>query len=213
MLDIDWAAGKPPVNDVEQVWASAEFEVVSPDAAGVDDYVDALSATRPRGDARLCCVRIPESRALDWYASHNALAEADFFAELLSSKAVRAGLDIDADPDLDPEFTVESALSLDGVLAEQLVHGGSKAYDETIDQQYGACAKAKRLAQGFTDAVVEDRYEEVTVHRTRAAWSDWFGEPWWNLTLVIVDRRYRWAWVLAATDEGLMEAAKREARS
>ncbi|WP_336135507.1 hypothetical protein [Natronomonas amylolytica] len=211
MLDIDWAAGKPPVNDVEQVWASAEFEAVSPDAAPVDDYVDALSATRPRGDARLCCVRAPKSQALDWYAAHNALAEADFFAELLSSAAVAEGLDIEADDDLDPEFTVESALSLDGVLAEQLVHGGSKPYDETVDQQYGGCAKAKRLSRAAADAVVEDRYEEVTVHRTREAWSDWFGHPWWNLTLVVVDRRYRWVWILVATDEGLMEAAKEEA--
>jgi hypothetical protein len=212
MLDIDWAAGKPPVNDVEQVWASAEFETVSPDAAAVDDYVDALSATRPRGGARLCCVRLPESQALDWYAAHNALAEADFFAELLASEVVTTGLGVETDDDLDPEFTVESALSLDGVLAEQLVHGGSKPYDETIDQQYGACAKAKRLARSFTDAVVEDRYEEVTVHRTREVWSDWFGHPWWNFTLVVVDRRYRWAWVLAATDEGLMEAAREESR-
>jgi hypothetical protein len=213
MLDIDWAAGKPPVNDVEQVWESAEFEPVSPDVAAVDDYVDALSATRPRGDARVCCVRLPESRALDWYASRNALAEAGFFTELLSSDVVTTGLGIEADDDLDPEFTVESALSLDGVLAEQLVHGGSKPYEETIDQQHGACAKAKRLARAFLDDVVQDRYEEVTVHRTRAAWSDWFGHPHWNLTLVVVDRRYRWAWVLAATDEGLMEAAKRESRS
>ncbi|MEF8808186.1 hypothetical protein [Natronomonas sp.] len=37
-----------------------------------------------------------------------------------------------------------------------------------------------------------------------------FDHPSWNLTLV-VDRRCRWVWVLVATDEGLMEATKREA--
>jgi hypothetical protein len=215
MLDIDWEAAKPEIDDVEQLWASMEFDVVSPDAPAVDEYVDAMAETRPRGDARLCCVEIPESQTLDWYASRDALAEVDFFTELLSSEAVAEGLDVDAhdEADLDPTFTVESALTLDGILAERLVHGGSRSYEETIDQQYGGCASAKRLARAFTDAVVEDRYEEVTVHRSREAWSDWFGHPWWNVTLVVVDRRYRWAWVLAATDEGLLETASREAVS
>ncbi|QLD86911.1 hypothetical protein HWV23_14645 [Natronomonas halophila] len=172
-----------------------------------------MSDTRPRGDARHCCVRIPDSETIDWYLANNVLAEANFFTELLTSKAVTAALGIDADDDADPTFTVESALSLDGVLAEQLVHGGSKPYVDTIEQQYGSCASAKRLARGFTDGIVEDRYEEMTVYRTRDPWSDWFGDPWWNFTLVVVDRRYRWAWVLVATDEGLMEAAKEEAHS
>jgi hypothetical protein len=213
MLDVDWESAKPGVDDLERAWASADFDVVSPEEDAVDSYIDSMSDTRPRGDVRCCCVRVPDSRTLDWYVSRNALAEANFFIELLSSDAVAEGLGIEADCGIDPDFTVESALSLDGMLAEQLVHGGSKPYSDTIDQQYGGCASAKRLARECADAIVEDRYEEVTVHRTREAWSDWFGEPWWNFTLVVVDRRYRWAWVLAATDEGLVEAAKEEAHS
>lgn len=213
MLDVDWDSAKPGRDDVERVWETNTFDLVDPEVDAVDTYVESLSDTRPRGGARLCCVRIPDSETIDWYLANNALAEADFFTELLTSETVTAALGIDADEDAAPTFTVESALSLDGVLAEQLVHGGSKPYADTIEQQYGACASAKRLARGFIDDVVEDRYEEVTAHRTREAWSDWFGEPWWNFTLVVVDRRYRWAWVLVATDEGLMEAADYEALS
>ena len=90
-------------------------------------------------------------------------------------------------------------------------HGGSRPFAATVDQKYGTYGRAKRLAEACRDEMLEERYEEVTVHRTREAWCDWFAEPHWNLTLVAVDRRYRWAWVVAATDAGRLEAASEQA--
>ena len=207
MPRVDWGTPRPDGDRVERVWASASFEPVDPDAGGLEAYVDAMAATRARGDARWCCVEIPESPVLEWFAERNCLPEADFFRHLLGSEAVADALDL-APEDPRPEVTVETALSLDGVLAEQLVHGGSRAYADPVDEEYGTFAAAKRLAEAARDDVVEDRYEEVTVHRTREAWCEWFGAPEWNLTLVAVDRRFRWAWVLVATDEGRLEAAE-----
>jgi hypothetical protein len=213
MLDVDWTATRPPLESIDQLWTSTDVDVVAPEAPAVDRYVDALAATRARGDARWCCVRIPDSPALDWYASRNCLGDADFFAHLLADDVVARELGLTVDRRPDPPVTVESALSLDGLLAEHLVHGGSRSFDATLDQQYGAFAEAKRLAADCLDDVVQDRFEEVSIHRTREAWCEWFGDPEWNLTLVAVDRRYRWAWVIVATDEGTMEAAAEQAAS
>jgi hypothetical protein len=213
MLDVDWTARRPHLASIEQLWTSTEFDVVSPEAESVDRYVDALAATRANGDARWCCVRIPDSPALDWFAARNCLADADFFAHLLSADVVARELGVTADGRQNPTITVESALTLDGLLAEQLVHGGSRSLGDTVDQQYGTFAEAKRLARNCLDAIVQDRYEEVTVHRTREAWADWFGDPHWNMTLVAVDRRYRWAWVVVATDDGTLQAATDQAAS
>ena len=207
MLDVDWAASKPPLASVDDLWRSAAFDLVSPEVPAVQRYVDALSATRASGDARWCCVRIPDSPALDWFAARNCLADADFFAHLLSDDAVARELGLAVADRPEPTMTVESALALDGVLAEQLVNGGSRSFADTVAQQYGTFAEAKRLATACRDDVVQERYEEVTVHRTREAWCEWFGDPTWNLTLVAVDRRYRWAWVLVATDDGTLAAA------
>lgn len=210
MLDTDWPASRPHGASIEQFWSSASFEAIDYDGVALAEYTDAMAETRERGDARWCCVEIPESPALDWFAARNCLAEADFFAELLSSETVREQLGIEP-ADSNPTMTVESALTLDGILAELLVHGGSKSYGDTVDQQYGTFARAKNIAEAARDEIVEDRYEEVTVHRTREAWADLFGEPRWNVTLVVVDRRYRWAWVVVATDEGLLETTRKQA--
>jgi hypothetical protein len=212
MLDVDWTATRPPLDSIEQLWESKEFVPVAPDADDVERYVGAVADTRAAGDARWCCVRIPDSPALDWFAARNCLADADFFTRLLASDAVAGPLDLEVDRP-EPTLTVESGLALDGVLAEELVHGGSRSFAATVEQEYGTYARAKRLAEACRDEMLEERYEEVTVHRTREAWCDWFTEPHWNLTLVAVDRRYRWAWVLIATDEGMVEPAADEARS
>ena len=211
MLDVDWTAARPHLESVEQLWTSKDFDIVAPDAAPVEQYVEAMADTRANGDARWCCVRIPESPAIDWFAARNCLADADFFGHLLASDAVADALGVAAPEHPDPSFTVESGLTLDAVLAEELVHGGTRSFETILDQQYGAYARGKRLAEDCRDEIIEDRYEEVTLHRTREAWCEWFGDPAWNLTLVAVDRRYRWAWVLAATDDGRLEAAARQA--
>lgn len=211
MLDVDWTATRPHLESVDQFWASTDFDVVDPEAPAVDRYVDALAATRAAGDARWCCVGIPDSPAIDWFAARNCLADVDFFEQLLGAESVARALGVPAADRPAPAFTVESGLTLDGLMAEQLVHGGTRSFSETLDQEYGAFAEAKRLAVECRDDIIQDRYEEVTVHRTREAWSDWFGDPHWNTTLVAVDRRYRWAWVVVATDEGLLEPAAAEA--
>jgi hypothetical protein len=205
MLDPNWGDTRPHGGSLDEAWGSAAFESVDLGTEPVETYVDAMAATRRHGDARYCCVEIPDSPEIDWFASRNCLADAGFFSRLLGSETVAAELGLDVTEDPDVSMTVETALSMDGTLAEQLVHGGSVSYGDTLDQQYGTFAKAKRLAEAFRDAVVEDRYEEVTVHRTREAWCEWFGEPHWNVTMVVVDRRYRLAWVLVATDEGPLE--------
>lgn len=210
MLDVDWTATRPPLDSIEQLWESKAFEPVAPDADDVERYVGAMAETRAAGDARWCCVRIPDSPALDWFAARNCLADADFFSHLLGSDAVTRELDLEVERP-EPTFTVESGLALDGVLAEELVHGGSRSFAATVDQEYGTYGRAKRLAEACRGEMLEERYEEVTVHRTREAWCDWFAEPHWNLTLVAVDRRYRWAWVVVATDAGRLEAASEQA--
>jgi hypothetical protein len=153
MRGVDWETSRPNGDRVERVWSAAWFETVDADADAVEAYVDAMAATRARGDARWCCVEIPESRVLDWFAARNCLAKADFFRHLLGSATVADALGVAPD-DPAPTVTVERGLSLDGVLAEQLVHGGSRSYGDTVDQEYGTFASAKRLAEEARDEIV-----------------------------------------------------------
>lgn len=204
MLEIDWGAERPSRDAVEAAWEDVSFEPVDVDSARYEEFLEAMSATRPNGDARCCCLQIPDSPVIDWFAARNSLGDVDFFARLLGSSTLAAELEIEGfDGDVS-DLTVESSLRLDGILAEQLVHGGSVSYDDVVEERNGAAA-AKRLTEQFRDLVVEDRYQEVTLHRTRRGWCSFFGEPHWNLTLVCVDRRYRWVWILIATDRGPLE--------
>ena len=205
MLDVDWGAERPNRDTIDAAWRDASFDAVALQATEVDAYTDAMASTRPGGGARCCCIQIPDSPVIDWFAARNCLADAGFFDRLLGSDAVAAELDLDVSEPPTPTMTVESSLSLDGILAEALVYGGSVAYDDAVGELGDGMSGAKRLAERFRDVVVEERYEEVTVHRTCEPWCEWFGDAPWNFTLVAVDRRYRWAWVLVATDEGTLQ--------
>lgn len=49
-------------------------------------------------------------------------------------------------------------------------------------------------------ALIGDRYEDVRVDLSHAAWTPWFRDVAWDTTIVVTDRGRREVTVLLATD-------------
>lgn len=135
----------------------------------------------------------------DWFASRNRFDEFGFFPELLSALCAHwsMGPRDPRLPELDPRHFRDlfaNTYTLPGWLAGTLKSGG--AYSKF----QGTGAEAMAIASRAVFEIVEDRFEEVTVYRSHAPWSDWFFDIAWDSTTVIIDRSKCRIHTLAMTD-------------
>jgi hypothetical protein len=64
----------------------------------------------------------------------------------------------------------------------------------------GATREAKNLGARFCDALFGDRFIEVEVFRSFAAWSPWFYDVAWDRTWIIIDKRQQLVSLMCRTD-------------
>ena len=95
-----------------------------------------------------------------------------------------------------PEFheSTHGALTLEGDLAVMLVAGG--AYRKFK----GSHAEAKTLAAAAVHELVEDRYEDFTGFYSGTAWTPWFCDIAWDVTIILLDRGRSEVTFLCSTD-------------
>jgi len=94
----------------------------------------------------------------------------------------------------DTGFHWLSSLQLDGSLGAALWRGG--AYEKFP----GTPAAAKAAGAAVCASLFGDRYEDIRVDYSRAAWSGWFYAVASDNTWVVTDRRDRHMTVLCVTD-------------
>lgn len=121
------------------------------------------------------------------YPLADMLVRSACFADALPEVASRGVSD-------DTGFQWLSSLQLDGSLGAALWRGG--AY-ETFR---GTPAAAKAMGAAVCTSLFGDRYEDIRVDYSRAAWSGWFYDVACDNTWVITDRRDRHMTVLCVTD-------------
>lgn len=199
--DIDWEQPRPSLQQLIDSWALLRWEARALNKPDVDRYLAEIARTHIDGGYLIGRWKaVAYSDVTQWFISRNRLEEYELIRELFSSQIFNEQL---------PELLVpeklervpaglkeqwSGSLMLDGAWAGKIISGGAyKSFD-------GTAAEAKRLATAATDALIEDRFEDVRVDVTHEAWTPWFADVAWDATYVLTDTRNAELTVLCVTD-------------
>jgi len=199
--DIDWDEPRPSIEELVGSWASVDWEPVPINLPALDAYLRQIRETHSNGGyliGRWRAVRCPDVTA--WFAARNRLGEYEMHRLLFENPVVRtelSSLEIPVPLDRVPGSLKEvpgGVLTLDGILATIIVHGGAyKSFQ-------GSAAEAKRLADEAVADLTGRRYEDFRLDRTHEPWTPWFFGVAWDDTLVLTDYRSAEMTVLCLTD-------------
>ena len=149
------------------------------------------------GGVVVTTVQVEADDVAAWFIARNHVSTYGLIEHLLGSDAVadaRTPLGVYDERAASRTFTESAALHLDGDLALALVQGGAYARFE------GPWAGAKRIAHTVCQELFGDRFEDVRVDRSDAAWSQWFHEVAWDHSWVVTDRRRQRMTLICLTD-------------
>jgi hypothetical protein len=198
---IDWEAARPTAAEVAASWQALEWEPVPVQDPAVDRFLDAVRDTHVNGGVLLRRFRATSyAPATQWFASRNRLVEYELHRVFLDHPVVRqelAELQIPTELERVPGGLKEEwsgALALDGTLAARLVHGG--AYQKFT----GPAHQAKAISAAAVQALIGQRYEDIRVDRSTTAWTPWFYDIAWDLTIVLTDYAHATITTLCVTD-------------
>jgi hypothetical protein len=165
----------------------------------LQDLVMALRETHMNGGAKLACFEVQYDGPTPWHwtTTSDGAPDVDLSAFFASSELALALPELHTSEGLlrDPAWAWTGPFILDGQLTEILVNGGAHYRFK------GPPKDAKRLAEGFCDAIFGERYHDV--NRTLysgEAWSPWFSGVAWDSSWVIVDDGTQRIWLLCVTD-------------
>ena len=156
-----------------------------------------LRALLVLGGVVVTTVQVEADDVAAWFIARNHISTYGLIEHLLGSDAVadaRTPLGVYDERAASRTFTESAALHLDGDLALALVQGGAYARFE------GPWAGAKRIAHTVCQELFDDRFEDVRVDRSDAAWSPWFHEVAWDHSWVVTDRRRQRMTLICLTD-------------
>ncbi len=98
----------------------------------------------------------------------------------------------------EPRDTIEleevNPLVLDGKFACQIVDGG--AYSNSFYDQ----AEAKRIGSAAAESLLQGRYTDFLIVRSRSCWSSWFHGVAWDTSWFILDKQEHRLTMLCSTD-------------
>jgi hypothetical protein len=163
----------------------------------LDSFLEDIRELYDNGGAFLSGFDISPDSVFDWFASRNRLSEDGLLDSLLLNPAIRNALpDIygNAPQKIETGLAFYDPFMLDGVLLRILYYGGAYSKNE------GDGRAEKAFAIHVCEAMFESRFGEVSCYLTHKAWSSWFKDVAWDLTVAVFDRRTRRLWILATTD-------------
>lgn len=149
------------------------------------------------GGVVVTTVQVEADDVAAWFLARNDVSTYGLIEHLLGSDAVagaRTPLRVDDARAASRTFTESAALHLDGDLALALVQGGAYARFE------GPWAEAERIAQDVCQELFGDRFDDVLLDRSDAAWPPWFHEVAWDQSWIITDKRHQRMTSICLTD-------------
>lgn len=164
-----------------------------------------LRSCHTNGGAIFVRFRINPHPVLKWFALRHNLRQStmgiDFIPKFLLLPVVSETLgqtNLSCPVLSDSLLEQGSTFTLDGELAQVLRNGC--AYPN--DAFKGTDREAKELGNVFCAELFGDRYSEIAMFRSRAAWSPWFidDNEIWNRSWFGFDIRLFSFWILALTD-------------
>lgn len=195
-LEPDWNQPRPTFDEVRRLCnrITLSRDELPPDP--LNRFLERVRKSHSNGGAHLAAFELGPDAVFDWFASRNRLSDEGIIDLLIVHPEIRRWL-----PDLDiPTSKANTGLEmgdpflLDGRLARVLHNGG--AYSTA----YGDGREAKTLALEACDAIFGLRFAEVSLLESFQAWTPWFKDNAWDLTLVVFDGRFRRLSILAITD-------------
>lgn len=162
------------------------------------DLVMALRETHMNGGAKLACFEVQHDGPAPWYwRSTDGTPDVDLSAFFTSTALMLALPELRMADGFQrgPAWAWTGPFILDGQLTEVLVNGGA------YNRYKGPPKDAKRLAEGFCDAIFGERYPDVNrTFYSSEAWSPWFSDVAWDSSWVILDDGEQRVWLLCVTD-------------
>jgi len=204
-LTPDPSEKRPSAEVITSMWN--ELEVVSMPLTNdrFEQVLTALGSCYSNGGAKFVRFGLKPHPVLRWFASRQSLRQStmgiDFIPKFLMLSMVSEILEqigLSCPVISDSLLEQGSAFTLDGELAQLLRNGG--AYPN--DAFKGTDREAKAHGQVFCAELFGDRYSEISMFRSYAAWSSWFVDDneIWNKSWFGFDTRFFSFWILALTD-------------
>ena len=188
--EIDWRQQHPSDEAVWSSWKVLKWEERPITDAPILEYREAFSLTHP--NARSVLVRFAETSCdatCAWFAVRNRITEYGLVPVLLSSQEFEAAVpEMGLTPDLGAigaadlqlDFAPQGVFGFEGRLAAALYQGGMGDHYSGPD--------AKKMAAGFTHALIHDRYDDFQVYESQAGWCNWFWKAHLDTTFVLLDK-------------------------
>jgi hypothetical protein len=197
MLESGSSQSYPSPQEIVNLTAdlSITYEELQNEAVGA--LLEAMRYVFANGGAQFASFILGPSPVLDYFAPRDRLDEIRFWSRMLQTPEIVEALPWLGDIYIGKQeivFHPLSAYYLDGDLAETLMKGGAYRHFS------GTAEEAKQVGLDFCAAVFENRYDELTVRKTKDVWANWFMHTPWDNTWFGLDRRARRFWILCATD-------------
>jgi hypothetical protein len=189
----------PSVEDRQRMWEAIDFPRLDhPSYPNVMAYVQALEQMYVNGSVEFSTFAMPVHPTFDWYCSHKAFHDMDFFQNFWAAPSVKQAFPFE----LTSHFHLSAAnvfvkvepAALGESLALALTYGG--AYQFHVAGEMDAKAKGDAAA----DDLIGSHEDQVRVYTCNLAWCDFFWDVLWDWTWVVIDPATRRIHLLCTTD-------------
>jgi hypothetical protein len=197
VLEPDCKQPRPSIPDIKSMCARIGVSPVPMQWEVLGEFLAQLRDNYNSGGAYFNAFEISPDPVFDWFASRNRLSEDGLLDSLLVHPVIRDALRCvfeNAPQQIETELALYDPFNLDGALSRILYNGGAYSTHE------GDGRREKEFAAEICQAMFESRFGEISCYVSHKAWSGWFKDIAWDLTLVVFDRRTRRLWTLATTD-------------
>ena len=141
------------------------------------------------------CFEIGPSETYDFYEGRNGWSFDAHIDLLLEHPKILSQLTpIQATAPVNTGLSPENSFLLDGYFAGLLHSGGAYTHP------HGDGREEKEFAINVCKEIFGLRYGEISLDKSGTAWTPWFYDIAWDLTIVLFDKRLRRMWLFAITD-------------
>jgi hypothetical protein len=185
----------PALEEIRNTLNSTVILPVEIENPVLQEFLARLRKNHANGEAHLFCFEFGPSEVYDFYTGRNRWsfdAHIDLLLEHPTILPQLAGIRVTAP--VNSGLGSENSFLLDGHFAALLYSGGAYTHPQ------GDGREEKEFAINVCKEMFGLRYGEVSVDKSGMAWTPWFYNIAWDMTIVVFDKRLRCMWLFAITD-------------